>query len=115
MRSHDIILTVTQRTENNGPILLRLLQSERLTQEVMNIASDRVPRLFCGIPLASLLVFLFGATVSLRNRKFIQKFRNYKSVRMFRESGITPPTIVASVKHMIGGKEEKGKGRPSAL
>lgn len=45
--------------------------------------------------------------VSLRNRKFIQKFRNYKSVRMFRESEITPPTTVACIKYKVGRRKRR--------
>lgn len=48
--------------------------------------------------------------VSLRNRKFIQKFRNYKSVRMFRESEITPPTTVACIEYKVGRRAGRGGG-----
>lgn len=53
--------------------------------------------------------FCWGvARVSLRNRKFIQKFRNYKSARMFRESEITRRPPLLRVSSVWNAREWRG-------
>jgi len=88
------------RTENNGPILLKVLAKWTL---------DVRGHEYCIWPSAVSLsrrAARFPARVSQPRSPFrwgiensFNKFRNYKSVRMFRESEITtPPTIVACVR-----------------